>query len=471
MPLRIFAALAITLIVAPGFASAGSDDKPLSQLLLDQFSVKNPLKLVVGTGHDAHFNSQPIALASLDQLNRGIASQLATFPLGSSSGGFTYTFDPTLGVYNRSAESFGPLFAERAITAGKGKVNFGINYQRAQYDSFEGLDLQGGDFSINLTHKDIDLSGDHITEFFEGDVIGANYHIDLTSETGVLFGTYGVSDRLDVGVAIPVVRLDMNVRIRTEINRLATAPITLLSFHRFSPANRIAGTDRIADFNVSGTASGLGDIVVRGKYNLKQTENGGLAIGVDLRLPTGDEDDLLGSGATQTKIFLIASAPATKFSPHANIGYTMSNGASTAIGEIPNEIDYTLGFDAALGGHVTLNMDLIGRTLLDANRIIRVDKEFEFQAGCTDADLIGGTNCDPSDPTFGNPITGNSDIQSVFRDEYITESGDLNILVGAVGVKVNIWGELLLSATALFGIGERGLQSDITPVFGLDYTF
>ena len=49
---------------------------------------------------------------------------------------------------------------------------------------------------------------------------------------------------------------------------------------------------------------------------------------IDLRLPTGDEDDLLGTGATQTKVQFIASGEYGLFAPHASFGYTFSNGKS-----------------------------------------------------------------------------------------------------------------------------------------------
>jgi hypothetical protein len=71
-------------------------------------------------------------------LNSTIASQLQTFPIPSSSGGFTWTFDPTLGTFNRGTASFGPSFAERAETSGRGRWNVGMSYVRASYDRFEG---------------------------------------------------------------------------------------------------------------------------------------------------------------------------------------------------------------------------------------------------------------------------------------------------------------------------------------------
>src|SRR4029077_17425066 len=57
----------------------------------------------------------------------------------------------------------------------------------------------------------------------------------------------------------------------------------------------------------SGRATGLGDVVVRTKYRFVGVAGGGMAAGVDLRLPTGDANELLGAGGTEAKLLLIAS--------------------------------------------------------------------------------------------------------------------------------------------------------------------
>src|SRR6185503_9557798 len=86
------AALATTLAPAP----AQAQNAGLSGLLLRFFAGADPVILVTTT-HPAHFGAQPGAQGIMTAINRSIASQIATFPLGSSSGGFAYTFDPELG--------------------------------------------------------------------------------------------------------------------------------------------------------------------------------------------------------------------------------------------------------------------------------------------------------------------------------------------------------------------------------------
>jgi hypothetical protein len=56
---------------------------------------------------------------------------------------------------------------------------------------------------------------------------------------------------------------------------------------------------------------------------------GGLAAAAAVRLPTGNEMDLLGTGATQVKVLLVYSADMGRFAPHLNAGYTWSQGDLT----------------------------------------------------------------------------------------------------------------------------------------------
>jgi hypothetical protein len=74
--------------------------------------------------------------------NQAIVSQLSGYPLGSSSGGFSYTFEPGLGTYTRNTTSFGRSFAERAVTLGPRRWNVGANYQHEAFYSFEGKRLR-----------------------------------------------------------------------------------------------------------------------------------------------------------------------------------------------------------------------------------------------------------------------------------------------------------------------------------------
>ena len=74
--------------------------------------------------------------------------ETTTFPTGTSAGGFTWTFDDSLRVPIRRSRSFGPMFAERPFTTGKGKLNVGAAFQHTTFSSVGGRSLTDLESSI-----------------------------------------------------------------------------------------------------------------------------------------------------------------------------------------------------------------------------------------------------------------------------------------------------------------------------------
>ena len=95
---------------------------------------------------------------------------------------------------------------------------------------------------------------------------------------------------------------------------------------------------------------------------------------------------------------------------------------------------------------MTLNADLLGRTLLDAGRLelASVEHRFTSQAG-----VAGSTTL----------------------EEYVARSGSLNLLNLAVGGKFNLGGNFLLNANVLLALNDAGVIAKVIPVIGFDYTF
>src|SRR5712691_11675087 len=305
----------VLLVCVVGFVRAGGDE-PLSAIL-PQFFVDGVSLDPVIAGHEAHFLDQGDALGIMAQIDATLAAQFATYPLTSSSGAFTYTLDPETGQPLPTSESFGPIFAERPETLGRRKANVGVTSLNYHFDKLEGFDLDSGRIVFTLFHEDTDHNGNHITPSFEGDVIDSRLFLDLRLSTTIAFANFGITDRLDLGIAVPYVRAKLDATTRDTILPVATVSGT----HQFS------GGALVHDFSQSGRANGVGDVVLRGKYNFKK----GFAGAFDLRLPTGDEKDLLGSGATQLRLLLIARG--AKYDifygglyPHINLGYTISEG-------------------------------------------------------------------------------------------------------------------------------------------------
>lgn len=430
----------VALLALP--APAAAQNVPLSELVL---RVLVPDITLASPTHAAHFRGyEPEQIIVPLAINSTIVSQLGNVPIASSSGGFSWTVDPSLGTFSRRTSSFGPAFAERAFTGGAKRWSAGFNYQRSTYDSFEGRDLDG-EIKVYLLHEDCcaPFATEPPNPFFEGDVIENTMNLKLTSDTFTFFANYGVTDRLDLGLALPVVSTDMDVTVTSRIVRQATVGIP--GIHSFDAA--LSDTRVVTQ---SGSATGIGDIVLRGKYGLYQTERLGLAAGLDLRVPTGDEENLLGTGGTQTKLYFVASGGAQRIAPHVNVGYTFSAGGGYGAAEVssdqPNEFNYTFGFDTALTPRLTFAADLLGRSLIDSGRLELGTREVPF--------------------TTSGGQTGVGQFE-----EFAIRDGNLNLAVGAAGVKWNPRGTLLISAHGLFPLTKAGLRDNFTAVIGIDYSF
>src|ERR1043166_2924712 len=340
----------LVMCLCPATAHAQSAT-PLAQILpelLGNTITLEPSNLPDQPNHVAHFKPGFNQLQVPSQVNNALLTLLSTYPTGSPAGGFTYVFDPALGSLTRSSTSFGPSFAERALTTGRDKVSIGFGFQHAAYDTFEGLNLRQQQIKFYVPHTDCctpgsasdqNPDGSHLTPPFEGDLIEANLSLQLVSDTSTIFATYGLSDRLDIGVAVPFVRVKVNAGVLAKIQRLAT--VNDPTVHRFD------GPDPDQHlFSLAGTAAGMGDIVVRAKYALA-TRPVGIGAAIETRVPTGDENNLLGTGGVQSKLFGIVSLERGPISPHLNVGYTFSSRGARPNATLHDEITGTAGFDYA----------------------------------------------------------------------------------------------------------------------------
>ncbi|MEO8505043.1 MAG: transporter [Acidobacteriota bacterium] len=431
-------AAAVLFAVLLSLAPVGAQASGLASLIPNLFA---RTIVLAPNGHEAHFTDQDNKLATTGlEINSSIVAQLATFPLGSSAGGFTYTFDASLGVFTRSTDSFGPLYAERAQTLGKGKWNTGLSYLRTTYDKLDSLDLRKGDISFPLFHKDVNSDGTSNTLFFEGDVIEARSFLALDSTTSVLFATYGVTDRFDIGVAVPFQKVEIDSSATLTIDRIATSNIPQI--HRFPDGSSEQTTV------ARGSASGLGDVVVRGKYRMWDSAKSGFAVALDVRLPTGNEKDLLGTGATRTKAYLVWSTAWGSFEPHVNAGYTVSSGGGSSAVDVPDEVNYAVGADFPVHPRVTIAVDAVGRMLRDTARFTETTKTLSFT-------------------TSTNPA-----IQFTDRPDLTISRGNVNSTLLSLGVRFNPAGNFLINANVLYSVTKAGLRDEgIIPLLGIDYSF
>lgn len=431
--------LALTLITLPS-ALVG---QTLNLRDLLTASLRDGIRLAppaTGFSHEAHFigDDSPQFLA-LQQFTLQLATQVSSYPLPSSAGGFTYEYDPALGVFNRASESFGPIYAERANTIGKGKFNLGFGSSHVSFDKFDELSLREGDTRLVFTHIDVNNDDDLLKPFFEGDVITAELFLKVESDTQLILMTYGLTDRIDITAVVPFVKVSLESQTNAHVQRLGSG--TTSTIHTFTNGRN---TDTITR---KGSASGVGDILLHAKVRAFDLSKWGVAFGADLRLPTGEELDLLGTGSTQIKPSVIASLKGP-FSPHVNLGYAWYSGGDF---KPADELDYTVGFDWAIAPKLTLAADIIGRNFIDSRRISVEDTTF-----------VANTNTNSAEP----PTLVNMNFPRL-----LSTQEDVNTLTGALGVKINPFGTFLLTVNGLFSLSEDGLQTRFSPLISVDYSF
>lgn len=337
------------------------------------------------------------AQATRDALSRSLLAALATQPLTSSSSGFTYRFNPTLGTMERSSQNFGPFFVERAATAGAGRAAVAFTFQYSAFRQLDGLNLRDGTLATT-SNRFVDEAQPYDVE---------TLRLEVRAATMTASASYGVTDRIDVGAAIPVVSLSVN-GWRTDTYR---------------------GT-RFQEITASASSVSLGDVLGRVKVNVARGEWGGVSLGGDVRVPTGSQENLVGAGRAGERAFLVASAGSGAVTTHFNFG--VSRGGVSA------GFDYGGAIAATPTPRLTLVGEVFGHRLTDIGRIVPL--------------LL-------PHPSIGGVET--------LR---LVEGGDsISTMLAAAGVKWNLSNAWLLSANVLLPLTDAGLTARIVPSVSLEY--
>ena len=281
------------------------------------------------------------AIATRDTISTFLRSELTTLPVTSSASGFTYRIDPELGgVPVRSTGTFGAFFTERSLTIGGLQFSLAATYQGVGFGKIDGRNLRDGTLRATASR----LSSDQVP--FDVETVTMRIHTD----TVTVAANYGVTDRLEIGAALPLERLTITGE------RLDT--------YRGTPLLQAA---------VAANASGAGDLVVRGKLNLRQRGASGIAIDAEGRLPTGNSANLLGSGETTIKPRFIWSMENSHIAVDSNVGYLF--------GGISDEIDYSAAVTTAGAHRITIVGEVAGRRLNGAGHLIDVVSRHPVLAG------------------------------------------------------------------------------------------
>jgi len=375
--LRTVLNLSLILLLAGSVRLADAADlkDTIKNLYGGQGILLEPLPLPFPT---QELRFQASSLQGLDQLNTQLTSAIGVPSFNSSVGGFL--FDIERGVPVQTTESLGPLLTERATTLGARKLDLTFSYTRVNFTKLQGQDLS----DLKLVFLRDDANGNGIIDTsgpfsFESDVIRATLSVDLTEDIFALIATYGLTAEWDIGIVVPVTHIRLHAKSSLTIcdqaardflrpqcldqfgNRGGTK-IGDIPIHRFGPNSTPPAVSLSDETAVSGGGdeTGLGDIILRTKYNFLRHYDDlipDMAFLVELKLPTGDEGQLLGTGGTNVTGLLVASKTYARwFTPHVNLGYEINTKDTRE-----SAIRYALGFDARLLPELTLAAGIIGR--------------------------------------------------------------------------------------------------------------
>jgi hypothetical protein len=381
------AALAVLLVGAPLQAQQTVSD-------VVGFLVTN--QAVVTADFDKDLAAAEAARATIA---RALLVDLTSVPLATASSGFLYRLNPQLGTVERATESFGGFFVERALTAGEGRASFGVSATTFEFNRLNGRSITDGTL-VTVANRFRDEANPFDTE---------SLTLHIRSSTMTLFGSVGVTDRIEIGAAVPLVRLALDGQ--------------RINVYRGSTFLQASGT---------ATASGMADIALRAKVTAVALRGGGVAIAGEVRLPTGDPDNLLGTGSTSIRVMGIGSIERGRFALHGN--------AAIVEGGVSSEMDFAGAASLAVHPRLTLSGELLTRRVSELHDIDLISAPHPTIAGVDTLRLMAGAKA--------------------------------ALLANAVaGMKWNVTRTMVLGGHLSWALTNWGLTAPITPTLAFEYAF
>ena len=411
----------------------GPGEEPL--FLAGTADPNNPASI---RAHGRHFVPASAAenAAVIGFLTDALGASVSNMPIGSTSGGETFRFEG--GVPVRTSTSAGPIFAERAMTLGRGRLLAGLSRSGFRFATIRGVPLR--DVRLTFTHENVDYPGCAAANGgadcalmgvpnLENDVMDLRLSLDLKVNVTSLYLTYGLSDRVDVGAVIPVVSTRLAGSSEAQI--VPFGGPTAVHFFAGTPSAPVLNATR----STSGSATGLGDVAVRAKVALRSTPRASVALLADARFPTGSAADLLGAGGFAARGLAVLTAVLGDFSPHANVGYVYRRTSS-----LNDAVLATGGFDHRISDKVTLAADVVGELQVGDSRL-HIPEPVHF------------------DVPFKRTVIPTS-IPDV-RDDVVS---------GSFGFKIMPRRDLTAVFNALFPLNRGGVRPEMTYTAGIEVT-
>jgi hypothetical protein len=443
---RSIALAAIVLLGVPCGAQAQTLRERISNLFI--FGAGQEPLFLAGSGdpnnpaslqaHGEHFipSSSAENASLIGLISDALGASIGSIPIGSTSGSETFHF--VGGVPSRTSTSAGPIFAERAQTLGRGKALVGISRTAFRFATLRGVDMHNID--ITFTHQNVDFAGcdaqfgDDCSKYgvpvLENDAMDFRLSMDLDVAVTSMYVTYGVTDRIDIGLVVPIVQADFRGESNAQI--MPFGGTTVVHYFAGTPQNPVLAASRQS----LGSAAGLGDVAVRAKLNIRESPEASVAVLLDGRFPTGSEDDLLGSGKFAGRALAIINTTRGDFSPHINVGYLHHGGTQQN-----DAVLGTIGFDQRMADKFTLAADLVT----------------ELQVGDSKLKL-------PELVTYDAPFRRTLTPTNIpnIRDDIVN---------GSFGVKAAPARNTIIVLNTLFPLNRGGLRPNLVYTAGVEYTF
>jgi hypothetical protein len=380
--------------------------------------------------------------AVLDFLTRWVGVSPGYFPVGSTSGGLTFHFEGGLPV--AAAVSAGPIYGERGHTLGRGRAVVGANYTSTRFNTSRGKPIDN--LRLDFTHGNIDSDQCDAEEgrdcaplgipVSENDLLEVLLTLDLDVDVASLFMTYGLLDRIDLGLIVPVVHTSLAAHSIAQIIPFGTQASGATHFLAGTPLDPVLSTTQVVD----GSATGIGDLAGRMKVNLLERNRAAIALLADVRAPTGDEKDFLGTGEWAFRGLGILSLQFGDFSPHANAGYVW-RGRNPATRVANDALLATVGFDQVFAPWATFSADMIS----------------ELQLGGSVFEV-------PAPVTFTEPF-----VRTV-RPMEISDARD-NLVTVSLGFRLATLSNLMGVANTLIPVTGSSPRPDFAWTLGVEYDF
>jgi hypothetical protein len=194
-----------------------------------------------------------------------------------------------------------------------------------------------------------------------------------------------------------------------------------------------------APANLDASKSGVGDILLRAKYQLPRCGWLRSAAGLQLRLPSGDKDNFQGTGDFEASpFFYVSTVLWGRVEPHANLGLDLRTDNVDR-----SEARYGLGVDVDVTKRIGIALAFLGRD------------EFSRSSPAGETSFLHLTPTGPrSEPVLGLDF---------HRKDFFDFS---------FGARAVVWRQIMLFANGIVAMNDDGLRNDtVIPTVGVEGTF